>query len=146
MTLVADDHRNASMNDEVVAISKTDRVSWRVRVVGCALMGLLGLGVFELSAYLYMRLVTGYDGSHMLSYEFDDYKNIRPTPGYRNTRGVFHNNQGFRRSTDTPKIKPDGVYRIFVMGGSAAYGLQSMSRYGQQKYSVIRNDQTIDYY
>jgi lysophospholipase L1-like esterase len=43
-------------------------------------------------------------------------------------------------------VKPDGVYRIFIMGGSTAYGLQSMSRYGQAKYSVIRNDETIDHY
>ena len=53
-----------------------------------------------------------------MSYQFDDYKNIRLTPGYRNTRGVFHNRQGFRRSTDTARIKPAGVYRIFLMGGS----------------------------
>src|SRR5262249_3478246 len=110
------------------------------------LMGLICLVVFELSAYMYMRLFTGYDGAHLMSYEFDDYKNIRLTPGYRNTRGVIHNGQGFRRSTETSKLKPNGVYRIFVMGGSTAYGLQSMSRYGQQKYHVIRNDETIDYY
>ena len=59
---------------------------------------------------------------------------------------MFQNRQGFRRSTETARIKPEGVYRIFVMGGSTAYGLQSMSRYGQEKYSVIRNDETIDYY
>jgi lysophospholipase L1-like esterase len=109
-------------------------------------MGFLCLGVFELSAYLYLRIFTGYDGQHLMSYQFDDYKNIQLTPGYSNARGVFHNSQGFRRSTETSTIKPDGVYRIFLMGGSTAYGLQSMSGYGQQKYSVIRNDQTIDYY
>lgn len=32
------------------------------------------------------------------------------------------------------------------MGGSTAYGLQSLSKYGQEKYSVIRNNETIDHY
>jgi len=109
-------------------------------------MVVIALGVFELSAYVYLRIFAGYDGQHLMSYQFDDYKTIQLTPGYRNTHGVFHNRQGFRRSTDTARIKPDGVYRIFVMGGSTAYGLQSMSRHGQERYSVIRNDETIDHY
>jgi hypothetical protein len=122
------------------------RPSRRVKVVGSLVMLVLALGALELAAYAYLRLFDGYDGRYLLNYQFDDYKNIRPTPGYRNTQGVFHNRQGFRRSTDVTRAKPDGVYRIFVMGGSTAYGLQSMSRYGKDKYSVIRNDETIDHY
>jgi hypothetical protein len=121
-------------------------LSRRVKVVGYVLMAVIVLGVCELSAYVYLRTFAGYDGHHLMNYQFDDYKNIQLTPGYRNTRGVFQNGQGFRRSTETARIKPEGVYRIFVMGGSTAYGLQSMSRYGQEKYSVIRNDETIDHY
>jgi hypothetical protein len=134
------------MTEDVLAVRRAARVSWRVKAVGFALMGVITLGVLEVASYLYLRIFTGYDGEHLLSYTFDDYKIIRPTPGYHNTRGVFHNSQGFRRSQETPRVKPPGVYRIFVMGGSTAYGLQSMSRFGQEKYSVIRNDQTIDYY
>ena len=145
-TLLATPHGNVSSTNNVVPPPRANHVSWPIKTVGYALMGFLCLGAFELSAYLYLRIFMGYDGEHLMSYEFDDYKNIRPAPGYRNTRGVFHNNQGFRRSTDTSRVKPAGVYRIFVMGGSTAYGLQSMSRYGQQKYGVIRNDETIDYY
>jgi lysophospholipase L1-like esterase len=104
------------------------------------------LGVLELSAYFYLRAFAGYDGRHLMSYQFDDYKNIQLTPGYRNTRGVLHNRQGFRRSSETARVKPEGVYRIFVMGGSTAYGLQSLSRFGQEKYGVLRNDETIDHY
>jgi hypothetical protein len=133
-------------NEGVATLVKDARVSWRVRVVGFTLMALIGVGVLELSSYLYLRTFLGYDGEHLMNYGFDDYKNIQPTPGYRNTRGIFHNSQGFRRSTETSRAKPPGVYRVFIMGGSTAYGLQSMSRYGQQKYGVIRNDQTIDHY
>jgi lysophospholipase L1-like esterase len=114
--------------------------------VGCVLMVITGLTALELAAYGYLRMFTGYDGEHLMSYQFDDYKNIQLTPAYRNTHGVSHNKQGFRRSAETSRVKPPGVYRIFIMGGSTAYGLQSLSRYGREKYGVIRNDQTIDYY
>src|SRR5581483_11462954 len=32
------------------------------------------------------------------------------------------------------------------MGGSTAYGLGSLSKYGQEKYAIIKNNETIDYY
>jgi GDSL-like Lipase/Acylhydrolase family len=131
---------------EVAAVAPGKTLAWRVKAVGWALMLIVALGVFEGAAYLYLRLAAGYDGRHLMNYQFDDYKNIRLTPGFRNTRGIAHNQQGFRRSTETARVKPDGVYRIFVMGGSTAYGLHSMSSYGQTKYSVIRNDETIDHY
>ncbi|MDE3041008.1 MAG: hypothetical protein KGJ82_10600 [Nitrospirota bacterium] len=81
-----------------------------------------------------------------MNYEFDDYKNIRPSPGYTDTRGIYHNAQGFRRKDDTPKEKAENTYRIFIMGGSTGYGLGSLSPYGKDKYGVIRNDETIDHY
>ena len=119
--------------------SKKKRLDWKVKVVGYVFMAVLCLGVLELASYLYLRHFLGYDGHHLMSYQFDDYKNIRLTPGYRNTRGVFHNLQGFRRSTDTARIKPAGVYRIFLMGGSAAYGLQSLSRYADPTTNVFKS-------
>jgi len=134
------------MRHDLVSRRETMRTRWSVRAVGYVLVGLVAVGALELSAYLYLRVFTGYDGRHLMRYEFDDYKNIRLTPGYRNARGVAHNRQGFRRITDTSTVKAPGAYRIFVMGGSTAYGLESMSRYGQRQYSVIRNDETIDYF
>ena len=120
--------------------------SVKVRVTGYIVMLLFSLGVLELASYYYLRTVEGYDGTHLITYEFDDYKNVHPTPGYHNTKGIHHNAQGFRRDLDTPREKPKDTYRIFLMGGSTAYGLQSLSRHGQEKYSVIRNDETIDHY
>ena len=120
--------------------------SVRVKITGYIVMVLLSLGVLELASYYYFRIFEGYDGTHLISYEFDDYKNVHPTPGYHNAKGIHHNAQGFRRDQDTPKDKAHDTYRIFLMGGSTAYGLQSLSKYGQEKYSVIRNDETIDHY
>lgn len=59
------------------------------------------------------------------------------------------NNLGFRRREDTAIKKPDNTVRIFLMGGSAAFGSQAMpgSTYleisGQGEYS---NEETITYY
>src|SRR5689334_2978954 len=88
----------------------------------------------------------GYDGRHMMNYQFDDYKNILPTPNYVDTRGVYHNAQGFRRREDVPREKPNGTYRIFLMGGSAAYGTGSLAAFGKDKWPILRNDETIDYF
>ena len=117
-----------------------------VRVIAYGLMALSGFCVLEIASYGYLRLFEGYDGKHLITYEFDPYKNMRPTPNYNNANGIHHNAQGFREDHDTPIGKPSDTYRIFVMGGSTAYGLQSLSKYGQTKYSVIRNSETIDTY
>jgi len=132
-------------NDTTLTLVRTS-VSWRVKTIGYLLMILLSCASLEIAAYGYLRLFEGYDGTHLMNYEFDDYKNIRLTPNYQNTKGIYHNGQGFRRIQETPKEKAEGVYRVFIMGGSTAYGLGALSRYGQVKYSVIRNDETIDHY
>lgn len=117
-----------------------------VKVVAVILVAMLSLLVLEGLAYLYLRMFDGYDGTHLMNYQYDDYKTILPTPNYSNWKGIYHNAQGFRERLDTSQLKEPGVFRIFVMGGSTGYGLGSLSAYGQEKYAVITNDETIDYY
>jgi len=124
----------------------TPKARVAIRAIAYGLMVLFGLSMLEIASYAYLRLFTGYDGKHLITYEFDNYKNIRPTPNYHNANGVHHNAQGFREDVDTSQRKAPNTYRIFIMGGSTAYGLPSLSRYGQVKYSVIRNSETIDTY
>ena len=109
-------------------------------------LSLITLLLLEVGSYFYLRAAFGYDGQHLMNYEFDPYKNIRPTPNYVDTRGIQHNAQGFRRSVDTPKEKPDDTLRVFLMGGSTGYGLGSLSRFGREEYEIIPNDGTIDFY
>ncbi len=116
------------------------------KLVAYSLMFLLGASVLEVASCSYLQVFEGYDGAHLMTYDFDEYKNITPAPNYHNTKGIHHNAQGFREDVDTPREKGANTYRIFIMGGSTAYGLQSMSRYGQEKYSVLRNSETIDTY
>lgn len=116
------------------------------KLVAYSLMLLLGASVLEIASCSYLQVFEGYDGTHLITYDFDEYKNITPAPNFHNTKGIHHNAQGFREDVDTPREKGANTYRIFIMGGSTAYGLQSMSRYGQEKYSVLRNSETIDTY
>ncbi|MGQ0554973.1 MAG: hypothetical protein ACT4PN_03380 [Nitrospiraceae bacterium] len=117
-----------------------------VKIVAAALVLLLSGFSLEGAAYLYLKFFDGYDGIHLMNYQYDDYKIIMPTPNYSNAKGIFHNAQGFREREDTPRKKANGAFRIFVMGGSTGYGLGSLSTFGQKQYSIIKNNETIDYY
>jgi hypothetical protein len=80
-------------------------------------------------------------------FQFSSYRIYSHIPGF--TEGddkgnwIEINAQGFRRSTDVPKKKNAGTYRIFLMGGSAAHGIASAPPY---PVVHIYQDQTIDAY
>jgi len=103
----------------------------------------LVLFVLEFSAILYLKAFRGYDGEHLIQYEFDPYKNILPTRNFVDTRGIRHNSQGFRHDGDVSLAKPEGTYRIFLMGGSTAYGLGGLWSHIQRDFEVIDNSETI---
>jgi len=73
-------------------------------------------------------------------HRYEPYRGHELTPGW-NLDGVRHDAQGFRRIEDVAQPKPDGTYRVFLMGGSAAYGLGAGAPFPDVS---IRNDQTID--
>ena len=52
------------------------------------------------------------------------------------------NNQGFRRSTGTSLERPDSTVRIFLVGGSTAFGTNGL--YTQFNPAPLEMDQTID--
>lgn len=118
---------------------------WK-RALFSAALGLFVLTVFEITSVVYLKATRGYDGEHLLQYVFDPYKNISPTPNFVDTRGIKHNAQGFRRSQDVSISKPGGTYRIFLMGGSTAYGLGGLWPHLQREFAVIDNSETIDAY
>jgi lysophospholipase L1-like esterase len=126
--------------------SQSPSLSRGARRLGWLLAGVFTLLLLELGSCGYLRVARGYDGAHLMNYQFDPYKIVRLTPDYRDTRGIAHNTQGFRRDVDTARERPEGSIRIFLMGGSTAYGLRSLSQHGKKRYPVIRNDETIDHY
>lgn len=100
----------------------------------------------EVGASIYLKVTRGYDGEHLLQYQFDPYKNIQPTPNFVDTRGIRHNSAGFRRSTEVTPEKPANTFRIFLMGASTAYGTGGMWPHLQREYEVLDNSTTIDAY
>jgi lysophospholipase L1-like esterase len=118
---------------------------WKIWLFRLILTGIV-LAVLQLAAYAYLRVFRGYDGRHLMQYEYDPYKNILPTRGFVDTRGIQHNSVGFRRRSEVSREKPPGTFRIFLMGGSAAYGLGGLWPHIQNDFAVIRNEDTIDAY
>jgi lysophospholipase L1-like esterase len=116
---------------------------WKVRLF-TAFLVLVVLLVLQGAAHVYLRVARGYDGKHLMQYEFDPYKNILPTRNYVDTRGIRHNAVGFRRDGEVALAKPPNTLRIFLMGGSTAYGLGGVWPHIQRDFAVIKNDQTID--
>lgn len=121
-------------------------ISSRKKFVFGAIMLVLLLAVFEVAARVGLRALRGFDGKHLYQYAFDPYKNIHPTPNFVDTRGVEHNSDGFRRSSEVQMLKPEGTYRIFLMGASTAYGLGGLWPHIQRDFAVLKNSETIDAY
>ena len=121
-------------------------LSRRKRILFSAILTVVVLVGLELLASLYLRVSRGYDGSHLYEFEFDPYKNILPARNYVDTRGVAHNSVGFRRSGEVSKTKPADTYRIFLMGGSTAYGTGGLWPHLQRDFAVLKNSETIDAY
>jgi lysophospholipase L1-like esterase len=118
---------------------------WK-RVLFSVIVLLLVYGVLEGAASLYLRMARGYDGTHLYEFDFDPYKNIAPASNFVDVRGVRHNSQGFRRDSDVNPVKPSGTYRIFLMGGSTAYGTGGLWPHLQREFAVIPNEKTISAY
>jgi hypothetical protein len=118
---------------------------WKRRLFTAVVL-LIVFGMLELAASLYLRVTRGYDGDHLYQYDFDPYKNIHPARNYVDTRGIVHNSQGFRRAERIPTAKPPGTIRVFLMGGSTAYGLGGLWPHLQNEFPVLKNAETIDAY
>jgi hypothetical protein len=121
-------------------LSLTKRIAF-----GLILLGIV-LTLFELGAQVYLRATRGYAGGEFMQYQFDPYKNIMLTPNWRDTRGVSHNAQGFRRTTPVQQAKAPGTFRVILMGASTAYGLGGMWTHLQTQFQVLNDSTTIDAY
>jgi hypothetical protein len=106
----------------------------------------LTAAVLELSAAWYLRYSRGYDGHYLLQYEFDPYKVISPTRNFVDTRGLRHNAQGFRHPTEVAREKAPDVYRIFLMGGSSAYGTGGLWTHIDPHHPILHDSTTITAY
>ena len=76
----------------------------------------------------------------------DEFTGYRMNPTYERV-DRHHNAQGFRRDKDVSLEKPANTVRIFLVGGSTAYGYTTnMPEYTNNRWRLLYNNQTIDYY
>ena len=103
----------------------------------------LGLLAAELGVRYYMTHVLHRSGYPL--YRFNSYRIYEHIPGYREGENgrdwVVINNQGFRRVKDTSTARPPKTFRVFLMGGSAAYGMSSQAPY---PIAHLYPEETID--
>lgn len=119
--------------------------TWK-KLLFSAVLAVLLFAVLEVGANLYLRATAGYAGGAFQQYEYDPYKSIGLSRGWVDTRGVRHNAQGFRRDSNVTREKPEGTFRIFLMGASTAYGTGGLWPHLQREYEVLDNSETIDAY
>lgn len=104
---------------------------------------LISLSILELGSFIYFSKIKSYTSLEMARrYEYDPYRGYRLMPGYQRD-GAQHNSQGFRRTEEVSREKPAGTYRIFLMGGSTAYGMSAGGVFPSYR---ISNNETIDHY
>jgi hypothetical protein len=67
----------------------------------------------------------------------------RNNPAFRRS-DIDHNAQGFRRTGGVSVRRVAGSHRVFLLGGSTAYGAQGGFEHIDSRWSRMRNDELID--
>lgn len=132
---------DATLDDEPAPPLAT----WK-KLMFSGVLALLLFAILEFGATLYLRATIGYAGGAFQQYEYDPYKSIGLSRGWEDRRGVRHNAQGFRRDSNVVREKPEGTFRVFLMGASTAYGTGGLWPHLQKEYEVLDNSETIDAY
>jgi hypothetical protein len=75
----------------------------------------------------------------------DRWAAFRNNPKY-NVNGVLVNAEGFRRDRDVSLAKPSDTVRIFLLGGSVAYGGETLYPEIDPHWKFLDDSQTIDHF
>jgi hypothetical protein len=105
--------------------------------------------LFEGAAFLVVKAYDNELGNSPQRHLYSAVRGHELNPGYRrdfDTGGrLIHSAQGFRRDGLIEMAKPDGVFRIFVLGGSALYGI-GVQGGTYPLHPSLANDQTITFF
>jgi lysophospholipase L1-like esterase len=98
-------------------------------------------------------IVRGYDndlGNRSQRHLYSAIRGHELNPDYRrdfDTGGrLIHSPQGFRRDGLIEQAKPEGTFRIFVLGGSALYGIGVQGGDEYPAHPSLANDETITFF
>jgi lysophospholipase L1-like esterase len=75
----------------------------------------------------------------------DRWAAFRNNPGYK-ANAALVNAEGFRRDQDVSFDKPTDTVRVFLLGGSVAYGGETLYPEIDPHWKFLENSQTIDHY
>jgi hypothetical protein len=119
---------------------------WAIRCLYVASLAIL----FEGAAGLVVKAYDNDLGNSPQRHLYSAVRGHELNPGYRrafDTGGrLIHSAQGFRRDGLIEMAKPAGVFRIFVLGGSALYGIGVQSGTTYPLYPTLANDETITFF
>jgi hypothetical protein len=119
---------------------------WSIRCLYVASLALL----FEGAAGLVVKAYDNDLGNSSQRHLYSAVRGHELNPGYRRTFDtggrLIHSAQGFRRDGLIEMAKPAGVFRIFVLGGSALYGIGVQSGTTYPLHPTLANDETITFF
>jgi hypothetical protein len=116
---------------------------WSIRCLYILSLALL----FEGAAFLAVQAYDNELGNSSQRHLYSAVRGHELNPNYRrdfDTSGrLIHSAQGFRRDGLIEMAKPAGVFRVFVLGGSALYGIGVQSGTTYPHHPSLANDHTI---
>jgi lysophospholipase L1-like esterase len=83
--------------------------------------------------------------SHVQPALRDRFRAWRNNPKYARV-DIRHNAAGFRRDREVELVKPPGTVRIFLLGGSAAYGSEGLYTEVDNRFTRLYNNELIDHF
>lgn len=115
------------------------------KIFTVVIIGIFILACAEIIGRLYLGKVL--EKSTERKFRFDYYRVYEHEPGFKEGKDgkdwIVINSNGFRRTEDISRVKPENTFRAFLLGGSAAHGISSAPPYPLRH---IYSDQTIDAY
>jgi hypothetical protein len=118
---------------------------WSIRCLYVASLALL----FEAAAFVVVKAYDNGLGNSSQRHLYSAVRGHELNPSYRrdfDTGGrLIHSAQGFRRDGLIEMAKPAGVFRIFVLGGSALYGI-GVQGGTYPLHPTLGNHETVTYF
>jgi hypothetical protein len=115
-------------------------IATRRRLADCpfCVAAIVILITFGATEFIAKTMVNNFDNPRSVGYLYNAYRGHELNP---NDGSGLHSIDGFRSDHVINKVKPSDVFRVFVMGGSALYGIGSGGIY--PSHSALPNDKTI---
>lgn len=101
------------------------------------------VSLVELASFIHVKR-RGYEPDPFArnAHLYNQYRIHELNPRYRTRPGYGHSREGFRRDDPVSPENVDGVFRIFLMGGSTTYGLGAFPPY--ELHPGLKNEEGID--